>query len=458
MEDQGASRGSAVFALYLGMTKASNQSEMFSGQAPRPLADRLRPAAIAEVVGQDHLLGAEGPIGRMTATGRLASMVLWGPPGCGKTTIARLLALETDLEFEPLSAVFSGVADLRKIFERATARRADGKGTLLFIDEIHRFNRAQQDGFLPYVEDGTVTLIGATTENPSFEINAALLSRCQVFVLNRLADSALEELLVRAEAIEGRPIPVDPDARHALRAMADGDGRYLLNLAEELFALDRDTPLDTAQLVETVQKRAPLYDKGQEGHYNLISALHKSLRGSDVDATLYWLARMLAGGEDPRFIARRLARAAVEDIGLADPQALPQALAAWEAYERIGSPEGELALAQCAIYLASAPKSNAAYSAYGAAVRAARETGSLMPPKHILNAPTGLMKDLGYGAGYAYDHDAADGFSGQDYFPEEMARRSFYQPVARGFEREIAKRLEYWDKLRKQRRLEDSTS
>ena len=458
MEDQGASRGSAVFALYFRMTKASNQSEMFSGQAPRPLADRLRPAAIAEVVGQDHLLGAEGPIGRMTATGRLASMVLWGPPGCGKTTIARLLALETDLEFEPLSAVFSGVAGLRKIFERATARRADGKGTLLFIDEIHRFNRAQQDGFLPYVEDGTVTLIGATTENPSFEINAALLSRCQVFVLNRLADSALEELLVRAEAIEGRPIPVDPDARHALRAMADGDGRYLLNLAEELFALDRDMPLDTAQLVETVQKRAPLYDKGQEGHYNLISALHKSLRGSDVDATLYWLARMLAGGEDPRFIARRLARAAVEDIGLADPQALPQALAAWEAYERIGSPEGELALAQCAIYLASAPKSNAAYNAYGAAVRAARETGSLMPPKHILNAPTGLMKDLGYGAGYAYDHDAADGFSGQDYFPEDMARRSFYQPVARGFEREIEKRLEYWDKLRKQRRLEDSTS
>jgi putative ATPase len=329
---------------------------------------------------------------------------------------------------------------------------------LLFIDEIHRFNRAQQDGFLPYVEDGTVTLIGATTENPSFEINAALLSRCQVFVLNRLSDTALEELLVRAEAIEGRPIPVDPDARHALRAMADGDGRYLLNLAEELFALEREAPLDTAQLVETVQKRAPLYDKGQEGHYNLISALHKSLRGSDVDATLYWLARMLAGGEDPRFIARRLARAAVEDIGLADPQALPQALAAWEAYERIGSPEGELALAQCAIYLASAPKSNAAYSAYGAALRAARDTGSLMPPKHILNAPTGLMKDLGYGSGYAYDHDAADGFSGQDYFPEDMARRSFYQPVARGFEREIAKRLEYWDKLRRQRRLEDSTS
>ena len=431
---------------------------MFSAQAPRPLADRLRPVTISEVVGQDHLLAKEGPIGRMTVNGRLASMVLWGPPGCGKTTIARLLALETDLEFEPLSAVFSGVADLRKVFERASARRAAGKGTLLFIDEIHRFNRAQQDGFLPYVEDGTVTLIGATTENPSFEINAALLSRCQVFVLNRLSDAALDELLSRAEAIEGRSMPVDEEARHALRAMADGDGRYLLNLAEELFALDRDTPLDTAQLIETVQKRAPLYDKGQEGHYNLISALHKSLRGSDVDAALYWLARMLAGGEDPRFIARRLARAAVEDIGLADPQALPQALAAWEAYERIGSPEGELALAQCTIYLASAPKSNAAYSAFGAAMRAAKETGSLMPPKHILNAPTGLMKDLGYGAGYSYDHNAEDGFSGQDYFPEDIARQNFYQPVERGFEREISKRLEYWDKLRSQRRVEDSES
>jgi putative ATPase len=431
---------------------------MFSAQAPRPLADRLRPVTISEVVGQDHLLAKEGPIGRMTVNGRLASMVLWGPPGCGKTTIARLLALETDLEFEPLSAVFSGVADLRKVFERASARRAGGKGTLLFIDEIHRFNRAQQDGFLPYVEDGTVTLIGATTENPSFEINAALLSRCQVFVLNRLSDAALDELLSRAEAIEGRSMPVDEEARHALRAMADGDGRYLLNLAEELFALDRDTPLDTAQLIETVQKRAPLYDKGQEGHYNLISALHKSLRGSDADAALYWLARMLAGGEDPRFIARRLARAAVEDIGLADPQALPQALAAWEAYERIGSPEGELALAQCTIYLASAPKSNAAYSAFGAAMRAAKETGSLMPPKHILNAPTGLMKDLGYGAGYSYDHNAEDGFSGQDYFPEDIARQNFYQPVERGFEREISTRLEYWDKLRSQRRVEDSES
>ena len=425
---------------------------MFAGQAPRPLADRLRPESVAEVVGQGHLLGPEGPIGRMIASGRLASMVLWGPPGCGKTTIARLLAHETDLEFEPLSAVFSGVADLRKVFERATARRAGGKGMLLFIDEIHRFNRAQQDGFLPYVEDGTVTLIGATTENPSFEINAALLSRAQVFVLNRLDEPALEELLSRAEVIEGRTLPVAPDARLALKAMADGDGRYLLNLAEELFALNPDAPLDTASLTETVQKRAPLYDKSQEGHYNLISALHKSLRGSDVDASLYWLARMLAGGEDPRFIARRLARAAVEDIGLADPQALTHALSAWEAYERIGSPEGELALAQCTIYLASAPKSNASYKAYGAAMRSAKETGSLMPPKHILNAPTNLMKDLGYGAGYAYDHDADNGFSGQDYFPDEVGRQTFYRPVERGFEREISKRLEYWSRLRAERR------
>jgi len=425
---------------------------MFAGQAPRPLADRLRPESVAEVVGQGHLLEPEGPIGRMIASGRLASMVLWGPPGCGKTTIARLLAHETDLEFEPLSAVFSGVADLRKVFERATARRAGGKGTLLFIDEIHRFNRAQQDGFLPYVEDGTVTLIGATTENPSFEINAALLSRAQVFVLNRLDEQALEELLSRAETIEGRTLPVAPDARLALKAMADGDGRYLLNLAEELFALNPDAPLDTAALTETVQKRAPLYDKSQEGHYNLISALHKSLRGSDVDASLYWLARMLAGGEDPRFIARRLARAAVEDIGLADPQALTHALSAWEAYERIGSPEGELALAQCTIYLASAPKSNASDKAFGEAMRSAKETGSLMPPKHILNAPTNLMKDLGYGAGYAYDHDADDGFSGQDYFPDEVGRQTFYRPVERGFEREISKRLEYWSRLRAERR------
>ena len=440
------------------MTGPINQSEMFTGQAPRPLADRLRPETIRDVVGQDHLLGDEGPIGRMISSGRLASMVLWGPPGCGKTTIARLLALETELEFEPLSAVFSGVADLRKVFKRASARRAGGRGTLLFIDEIHRFNRAQQDGFLPYVEDGTVTLIGATTENPSFEINAALLSRSQVFVLNRLDDRALEELLVRGEAIEGRTIPVDDDARRALKAMADGDGRYLLNLAEELFALKREVPLDTAALIETVQKRSPLYDKSQEGHYNLVSALHKSIRGSDVDAALYWLARMLVGGEDPRFIARRLARAAVEDIGLADPQALPQALAAWEAYERIGSPEGDLALAQCTIYLASAPKSNAAYNAFGEAMRSAKETGSLMPPKHTLNAPTGLMKDIGYGAGYEYDHNAEDAFSGQDYFPDNIDRQTYYRPVERGFEREITKRLEYWSKLRGQRQSGETPS
>ncbi len=424
---------------------------LFEAQAPRPLADRMRPRRLADVVGQDHLLTPDGPIGRMVGQGRLASMILWGPPGCGKTTIARLLADGTDLHFEPLSAVFSGVADLRKVFEAARLRRGMGRGTLLFVDEIHRFNRAQQDGFLPYVEDGTIALVGATTENPSFELNAALLSRCQVFVLRRLDDAAMELLLTRAEAIEGRGLPLDDGARAALRAMADGDGRYLLNLAEELFRLPAEPLLDQARLVEVVQRRAPVYDKGQESHYNLISALHKSLRGSDTDAALYWFARMLAGGEDPIYIARRLTRFAVEDVGLADPAALPQAIAAWEAYDRLGSPEGELALAQLVIYLGTAPKSNAAYTAYKAAGSAARETGSLAPPGHILNAPTKLMRDLGYGAGYRYDHDAPDAFSGQNYFPDGMARRSLYEPAERGFEREIRKRLDYWAKLRAER-------
>ncbi len=429
-------------------------SGLFEAQAPRPLADRLRPQQLSEVVGQDHLLGPEAPIGRMLAQGRLASMVLWGPPGCGKTTIARLLAEQTDLVFEPLSAVFSGVADLRKVFAAAKERRQMGQGTLLFIDEIHRFNRAQQDGFLPYVEDGTVILVGATTENPSFELNAALLSRAQVYVLRRLDEAALEELLQRAERESGGPLALEPEARTALIAMADGDGRYLLNLAEELYALPEGAPLDTARLAEVVQKRAPVYDKGQESHYNLISALHKSLRGSDSDAALYWLARMLAGGEDPHYIARRLLRFAVEDVGLADPGALEQVLAAWQAYERLGTPEGELALAQAVLYLGTAPKSNAAYRALGQAMRAARESGSLMPPQHILNAPTRLMKDLGYGKGYAYDHDAPEAFSGQDYFPEGLSRQSFYQPVDRGFEREIRKRLDYWDRLRTRRQAD----
>jgi putative ATPase len=419
--------------------------------APRPLADRLRPQRIEEVIGQDHLLAPDRPLGRMLAAKRLSSIILWGPPGSGKTTIARLLAQGTGLALEQLSAVFSGVADLKKAFERASERRRVGKGTLLFVDEIHRFNRAQQDGFLPYVENGTVILVGATTENPSFELNAALLSRAQVLVLERLSDEALETLLKRAEEVEGRPLPLTPEARAALRRMADGDGRFLLNLAEELFAAKGTAPFDPEQLTGIVQRRMPLYDKAQEGHYNLISALHKSLRSSDVDASLYWLARMLAGGENPLYIARRLVRFAVEDIGVADPQAVVQALAAKDLYDFLGSPEGELGLAQVVIYLATAPKSNAVYKAFGASRRVAEETGSLMPPKHILNAPTRLMKDLGYGKGYQYDHDTAEGFSGQNCFPDEMQRVQLYTPTERGFEREIRQRLAYWNKLRQQR-------
>ena len=422
---------------------------LFEAQAPRPLADRLRPNRLDEVVGQDHLLGPDGAIGRMVAARRLASMILWGPPGCGKTTIARLLADVTAMHFEPLSAVFSGVADLRKIFDAAKKRRVGGQGTLLFVDEIHRFNRAQQDGFLPYVENGTVVLIGATTENPSFELNGALLSRCQVFVLNRLDDAALEILVARAEAALGRTLPLDDAARGALKAMADGDGRFIFNLAEELSALPADTRLDIAGLTAAVQRRVPLYDKAQEGHYNLISALHKAVRGSDVDAALYWLARMLVGGEHPIYIARRLVRMAVEDIGLADPQALPQTIAAWEAYDRLGSPEGELALAQAVIFLATAAKSNAGYVAFGQAQRAAKESGSLMPPPHAVNAPTKLMRDLGYSAGYVYDPSTEEGFSGLNYFPDDLPRQQFYRPIERGFEREVKKRLDYWDKLRR---------
>jgi putative ATPase len=419
---------------------------------PRPLADRLRPRTLEEVVGQDHLLGPEGTLTRMLARGSLASLILWGPPGVGKTTIARLLAARSGLAFVQLSAVFSGVADLKRAFDDATRRRHTGQGTLLFVDEIHRFNRAQQDGFLPVVETGTITLIGATTENPSFALNGALLSRCQVLVLRRLDDAALELLLARAETEMARALPLDPEARTAIRAMADGDGRYLLNMAEQLFALPAETPaMDATGLATLLARRAALYDKDREEHYNLISALHKSMRGSDADAALYWFARMLTGGEDPRYIARRLVRFAAEDIGMADPQALPQALAGWETYERLGSPEGELAIAQVVIYLATAPKSNAVYTALGAARRAAKATGSLMPPAHILNAPTKLMQELGYGAGYAYDHQAEEAFSGQNYFPDGMSREGFYQPRDRGFEREIGKRLAHWAKLRDER-------
>lgn len=417
-------------------------------EGPRPLADLLRPQRMEEVVGQGHLLEDDAPLARMLAQHRLSSLILWGPPGCGKTTIARLLAQHTDLHFEAVSAIFTGVADLRKVFESARHRRTLGRGTLLFVDEIHRFNKSQQDAFLPFVEDGTITLIGATTENPSFELNAALLSRCQVLVLNRLTEADLEMLLQRAEQALNRPLPLMPEARSALIDMADGDGRYMLGLAEQVFQVQKKGALDREQLAKLVQKRAPLYDKADESHYNLISALHKSVRGSDVDAALYWFARMLDGGEDPRYLARRMVRMAVEDIGLADPQALVQTMAAAETYERLGSPEGELALSQALVYLATAPKSNANYVAYKAARAAAREHGSLMPPKHILNAPTKLMKNIGYGAGYQYDHDTEDAFSGQNYFPDEMPRQRFYEPPDRGFEREINKRLEYWHKKR----------
>ena len=419
---------------------------------PQPLADRLRPSSLTDVVGQDHLLAADGPLGAMIAAGKLSSLILWGPPGVGKTTIARLLADATDLAFEQISAIFSGVAELKKVFESAHLRHTNGRGTLLFVDEIHRFNKAQQDGFLPHMERGTIVLVGATTENPSFELNAALLSRAQVLRLRRLELPDLERLLERAEMLEGG-LPLDKEGRAALIEMADGDGRTLLNLVEQIQQLG-EGPFSTADLARRLNRRAPVYDKSGDGHYGLISALHKSVRGSDPDASLFWFARMLEAGEDPRYLARRVTRMAIEDVGLADPAAMRHCLDAWDVFERLGSPEGELAIAEAVIYLALAPKSNAAYKAYGSARAAARRTGSASPPEHILNAPTKLMKEQGFGDGYAYDHDAPDGFSGQNYFPDGMGREEFYLPVERGFERDLGKRLSYFQRLRTKREAE----
>ena len=427
------------------------QAAGMTRRAGQPLADRLRPTKLEDVVGQDHVLGEGAPLSRMLDAGRLSSIIFWGPPGVGKTTIARLLADRSDLEYEQISAIFSGVADLRKVFERAEGRRAIGKGTLLFVDEIHRFNKPQQDGFLPHVESGLITLIGATTENPSFELNGALLSRAQVLVLKRLDDAALELLLHRAEEAEQQSLPLTDEARNRLRAMADGDGRALLNMAEAIFAAAPDQPIEAAALTDIVQRRAPLYDKSDESHYNLASALQKSIRGSDVDAALYWAARMLAGGEDPRFILRRLIVVASEDIGNADPQALPLAIAARDAYEFLGQPEGEIAIGQLVAYLGAAPKSNRSHVAFKKAKASARETGSLAPPQHAMNAPTTMMKNLGYSDGYVYDHDTELGFAGLDYFPPDMDRETFYEPSQFGFDKEIAKRLDYWRKLRERK-------